>query len=103
MITKTVVGTGSGLIMLSGGRWKILGPWTRKEVEHFKWGLKGHPSKLIKESSADSDWNCGDLVPKVSDGNSTNISSWPTDHSCDPLAKTVTYCAIVLRVCLRLS
>lgn len=89
--------------MLSEGRWKILGLWTRKEVERFKWGLKGHPSKSRKESSADSDWYYGDLVPKISDANNTNISSWPTDHSCDILAKTVTYCALVLRVCLRLS
>lgn len=35
-----------GITMLFVGQvWKTLGFWTTKVVGHFKWGLKGYPSR----------------------------------------------------------
>jgi hypothetical protein len=39
----------------------MLGLWIRKAVECFRWGLMGHISRNIEDSSAKGDLNFGGL------------------------------------------
>ena len=59
--TETEVGTREGaaavtdrIILIFGRMWRTLGLWTRKAVKCCKWGLTGHPSKSLHDSSTKS-------------------------------------------------
>jgi hypothetical protein len=45
----------------------------------FKWGLKGHPSRTIKDIGAEDDLNCADLAQEVSV--EKNFSMWHRNYS----------------------
>ena len=63
----------TGLTMLLfGGMWHS-GFWIRKAVKCFKWGLKGQPSRTMKDSDAEGDLNCGGLAQEVSEKRNLSI------------------------------
>ena len=70
-LTKTEVGTRHwgiaviGLTMLLFERMWILGLWIWNSVECFKWGLMGHPSRIMEDFVAGSDLNCVDLAQEI--------------------------------------
>ena len=66
-LTKIEVGTRAGCIadrlapVLFGGMW-TLRVCIRTAVEHFKWGLMGHSSRIMEDSGAEYDLKCGGLA-----------------------------------------
>ena len=51
-------------------------------MECFKWGLIGHPSRDMEDSSDEGDFNyVGLLTPEVS--MEKNVSMWFTDYFCE--------------------
>jgi hypothetical protein len=56
-----------------------LGLWIWEAMVCFKWGLKGHPSRTIKDIGAEDDLNCADLAQEVSV--EKNFSMWHRNYS----------------------
>lgn len=73
--------------------------WIRKAVEHFKWSLMGH-SRIMEDSGAEGDLNCGASTQEVSEEN--NINMWPI-CSCNILVKNAVSSALDQTIWLRLN
>ena len=50
-------------------------------MECFKWGLIGHPSRNMEDSSSAGELNCEVLAQAVSE--EKNFNMLPRDNSCD--------------------
>ena len=60
-----------------------------------------HPSRSLKDSSAESNVNYGGPAQEDAEGN--NISNRDRDHSSNNLAKKWVLFTLVLRICLKLN
>lgn len=60
-------------MLLGGGLWKTWELWIKKDVEHSKHGLVGHPSWSLQHKSSESNVVYKDPSQGLSEGN--NISS----------------------------
>lgn len=62
-------------------------PWSRKAVERCMQALRGHPSRSLEYSSAESDelWRLSSRSFRWG-----HIMIWAGDHSCHFLTKNVT-------------
>ena len=49
--------------------------------------VRGHCSRILEESSAESKGDCGDTAQGISERD--DGKSWEGDHSCDTVAKDV--------------
>lgn len=60
-----------------------------------------HPSRSLRDSSAESNVDYGGPAQEVAEGN--NSSNWDRDHSSNNLANKWLLFTLVLRICLRLN
>lgn len=58
-----------------------LGYWIKKAMECSKWGLMGHPNKIMDDSGAEDNLKYGCLVQEGSQNNSFRML--PRDNSYD--------------------
>ena len=62
-------------------------------MESFKWGLLGHPSRIMENFVADCNLNCADLTQESLV--EQNFRMWPRDSFCIILVKNVAAFALV--------